>query len=48
MIREHWFWYLVLLAVLVWYSTVTLYISVRGTMDIRDMLKRLKDRNSRQ
>jgi len=48
MIREHWFWYLVLLAVLVWYSTVTLYISVRGTMDIRDMLKRLKDRNGRQ
>jgi len=48
MIREHWFWYLVLLAVLVWYSTVTFYIGVRGTMDIRDMLKRLRDRNGRQ
>ena len=27
--KEHWFWWLMMLAVLVWYSTVTLYIAVR-------------------
>ncbi|HWQ93259.1 MAG TPA: hypothetical protein VN673_16410 [Clostridia bacterium] len=48
MIREHWFWSLVLLAVLVWYSTVTVYVAVRGTMDIRDMLRRLRDGQGRE
>jgi hypothetical protein len=26
----------------VWYSTVTVYVSIRGAVDIRDMLRRLK------
>jgi hypothetical protein len=43
MIGEHWFWWLVTLAVLVWYSTVTIYVAVKGTFDIRQMLRRLKD-----
>jgi Na+/H+-dicarboxylate symporter len=30
------------MACLVWYSTITIYISVRGVLDIRDMLTRLK------
>jgi hypothetical protein len=32
------------IAVLVWYSTVTLYIAVRGSLDIRHMLRRLAER----
>jgi hypothetical protein len=43
MIGEHWFWWLVTLAVLVWYSTVTIYVAVKGAHDIRQMLRRLKE-----
>jgi len=43
MINEHWFWSLTTLAVLVWYSTVTIYVAVKGTLDIRQMLRRLKE-----
>ncbi len=36
------FWGALTLAVLVWYSTVTVYVAVRGVMDIRAMLRRLR------
>ena len=39
---DHWFWWLAMLAVMVWYSTVTVYVAVKGTLDIRQMLRRLK------
>ena len=41
MLTEHWFWGGLTLAVLVWYSTVTVYVSVKGVGDIRAMLKKL-------
>lgn len=34
-------WWLLIAACLVWYSTITVYVSVRGVADIRRMLKRL-------
>lgn len=37
-----WFWGLLLLACLVWYATVTVYVAVRGVRDIRTMLARLR------
>jgi len=37
------FWWFLMLAVMVWYSTVTIYVTIRGVMDIRQMLRRLKD-----
>jgi hypothetical protein len=40
----HWFWWLLTAVVLLWYSTVTVYVAVRGLLDIRSMLRRLKDR----
>ncbi len=40
---EHWFWWGITLAVMAWYSTVTVYVAVRGTKDIREMLRRLRD-----
>jgi len=43
MIGAHWFWWLVTLAVLVWYSTVTIYVAFKGARDIRHMLRRLKE-----
>lgn len=44
---EHWFWGLLLVAVMAWYSIITVYIAVRGSLDIRGMLKRLRDREER-
>ncbi|HRT57780.1 MAG TPA: hypothetical protein P5038_14225 [Candidatus Paceibacterota bacterium] len=41
--RAHLFWWFLMLAVMVWYSTVTIYVTIRGVMDIRQMLRRLKD-----
>jgi hypothetical protein len=40
-IAEHWFWWLITMACVVWYSTVTLYVTVKGFADIRLMLRNL-------
>lgn len=39
---EHWFWWILALACIIWYSTVTVYVAVKGFGNIRDMLKRLE------
>jgi hypothetical protein len=41
MIPEHGFWWLLTMACVVWYSTITVYVAVRGAVDIRDMLSHL-------
>ncbi len=41
MIVDHWFWALVTAAVVIWYSTITIYVSIKGIGDIKDMLKSL-------
>ena len=41
----HTTWRLVTAAVVVWYSTITIYVSIRGWNDIRGMLKRLSEKN---
>ena len=38
---EHWFWWLLTAACVVWYSTITVYVSIKGVSDIRGMLRRL-------
>lgn len=38
---DHWFWRMLTLAVMGWYSTITILVAVRGSMDIRLMLTRL-------
>ena len=43
MLKNQPFWALLTLAVLVWYSTVTVYVAIRGAADIKQMLRRLKD-----
>ncbi len=42
----HPFWWLVTAAVVAWYSTITIYVSIRGMYDIRGMLQRLKDKQN--
>lgn len=43
MFTNHPFWGLLTLAVLVWYSTITVYVGVRGIVDIKHMLRKLKE-----
>lgn len=40
---EHWFWLLLTITALLWYSTVTVYVAVRGMRDIRTMFRRLDE-----
>ena len=42
---EHWFWWLMTAACMVWYSTITVYVAIRGAFDIRGMLRRLAATN---
>jgi hypothetical protein len=46
--REHWFWWLLTAAVLTWYSTVTVYVAIRGGIDIKQMLRRLSEKKPRE
>lgn len=38
----HWIWLAVTIAAMAWYSTITIYVAVRGCWDIRHMLDRLE------
>ena len=38
---KHGFWLLLTAAVLLWYSTVTVYVAIKGAKDIKGMLSRL-------
>ncbi len=39
---DHWFWWALTAACVVWYSTITIYVAVKGIGDIRGMLRRLQ------
>jgi hypothetical protein len=36
------FWWVLTVASLAWYSTITVYVAIRGGRDIRHMLTRLE------
>jgi hypothetical protein len=40
-IGPHWFWWLLAMACVTWYSTITVYVAIRGVVDIKQMLQRL-------
>lgn len=42
MTHGHPFWLILVWACVVWYSTITIYVAIKGCADIRQMLKRLK------
>lgn len=42
----HWFWLTLILAVVVWYSTITIWVAIRGALDIRTMVRRLDEENA--
>lgn len=47
LLTHHPFWGLLTLAVLAWYSTITVYVAVRGMLDIRQMLRKLRQNQQR-
>jgi hypothetical protein len=38
---RHLLWWLITMACIVWYSTVTVYVAIKGVTDIKNMLARL-------
>jgi hypothetical protein len=40
---EHPFWLVLSIACVVWYSTITIYVAIRGAFDIKSMLARLAE-----
>jgi hypothetical protein len=45
---DHWFWFLLTAACVIWYSTITVYVAIKGAKDIKSMLKRLEDNHHSQ
>ena len=39
--RNHWFWWALTMACVIWYSTITVYVAIKGAGDIKQMLARL-------
>jgi len=39
---NHWFWFSLTIACVVWYSTITVYVAIKGAADIKHMLARLE------
>lgn len=38
---QHWFWWALTGACVIWYSTITVYVAIKGASDIKHMLARL-------
>lgn len=38
---KHWFWWALTTACVIWYSTITVYVAIKGASDIKNMLARL-------
>lgn len=38
---EHWIWWTLTMSCILWYSTITVYVAIRGVADIKGMLGRL-------
>ena len=38
---KHWVWWSLTMACIVWYSTITIYVAIKGARDIKQMLHRL-------
>jgi hypothetical protein len=40
---EHWIWWTLSMSCILWYSTITIYVAIRGAADIKGMLGRLSE-----
>lgn len=44
MTHGHGFWFFLMWLCVVWYSTITIYVAIQGSIDIKEMLRRLKEK----
>ena len=44
---NHWFWWALTMACVIWYSTITVYVAIKGASDIKNMLARLQAETER-
>ena len=47
-VSAEFFWKLMTIAALVWYSSVTIYVSIRGVTDIKEMSRHLGKQKKRE
>jgi len=45
---NHWFWWSLTAACVIWYSTITVYVAIKGARDIKNMLAHLDAANKRE
>ena len=45
---QHWFWWALTVACVIWYSTITVYVAFKGAKDIKNMLARLDATKKRE
>jgi len=48
MISEHPFWFGLTALCVLWYTTITVYVAVKGYADIKNMLKNLRNGRLKQ
>lgn len=47
MTHGHPFWFILIWACVAWYSTITIYVAIRGSIDIKEMLRRLREKRGK-
>ena len=45
---EHPIWWTLTAICVVWYSTITVYVAIRGAIDIKHMLRRLAENHGEE
>jgi hypothetical protein len=45
---KNWFWWLMTMACVSWYSTITIYVAIKGIADIKQMLARLSAKHGQK
>ncbi len=40
---DHWFWLFMSIACVVWYSTITVYVTIKGYTDIKEMFASMRN-----
>ncbi len=48
MTHGHLIWFILMWACVLWYSTTTIYVAIQGGIDIKEMLRRLRDKHKEQ
>ena len=48
MTHGHGFWFLLVWACAIWYSSITIFVSIKGALDIRQMLQDLRRRGEKR